>query len=74
VCLEVVWVRQCLANDSVVVDFAVDSKGNAVVLVSKWLRTTVDTDDTQTLMSKDCEVLVTALRYSSFYSLVLLAI
>jgi hypothetical protein len=70
----VVWVRQCLANDSVVVDFAVDSKGNAVVLVSKWLRTTVDTDDTQTLMSKDCEVLVTALRYSSFYSLVLLAI
>ena len=69
-----VWVRQCLANDSVVVDFAVDSKGNAVVLVSKWLRTTVDTDDTQTLMSKDCEVLVTALRYSSFYSLVLLAI
>jgi hypothetical protein len=58
----------------VVVDFAVDSKGNAVVLVSKWLRTTVDTDDTQTLMSKDCEVLVTALRYSSFYSLVLLAI
>jgi len=74
VCLEVVWVRQCLANDSVVVDFAVDSKGNAVILVGKWLRSTVDTDDTQTLMSKDCEVLVTALRYSSLYSLVLLAI
>jgi hypothetical protein len=53
VCLEVVRVRQCLANDSVVVDFAVDSKGNAVVLVGKWLRATVDTDDTQTLMSKD---------------------
>jgi hypothetical protein len=69
-----VWVCQCLANDSVVVDFAVDSKGNAVVLVSKWLRSTIDADDTQTLMSKDCEVLVTALRFSSLYSLVLLAI
>jgi hypothetical protein len=64
VCLEVVRVGQCLANDSVVVDFTVDSKGNAVVFVGKWLRSTVDTDDTQTLMSKDCEVLVIALRSS----------
>jgi hypothetical protein len=74
VCLEMVWVLQCLADDSVVVDFAIDSKGNALILVGKWLRSTVDTYDTQTLMSKYYEVLAIPLRSSCDYSRVLFAI
>ena len=37
--LEVVVGLQVLANDSVVVDLAVDSKGNALISVGQWLGT-----------------------------------
>ena len=57
-CLEVVGSLQSLPNDSVVVDLAIDCKCNAVVLVGNWLRSTVNTDDTQTLVSKDWLLLV----------------
>jgi hypothetical protein len=55
VSLEVVGVLEPLSDDSVVVDFAVDSKGDALVAVGKWLGSTVNTNDTQTFVSKNCE-------------------
>jgi hypothetical protein len=60
VSLEVVWVLESFSNESVVVDFAIDSKGNAFIAVGEWLGSTVDTNNTQTFVSKDCEVLEVA--------------
>lgn len=39
VSLEVVVGLQVLANDSVVVDLAVDGKGNALISIGQWLGT-----------------------------------
>jgi len=55
----VVRLRECFSNDSVVVDLSIDSKGNGFILVGKWLRSTVNTDDAQTLVSKNLVELVT---------------
>ena len=63
--LEVVWFLQRFSNDSVVVNLAIDSKGNALILVGKRLRSTVDTNNTQTFMGKNFEVLVIASRVLS---------
>jgi hypothetical protein len=57
-CLEVIRSLQSLPDNSVVVDLAIDRKGNALVLVGKWLRSAVNTDDTQTLVSKNWLLLV----------------
>lgn len=58
--LEVVWCLQCFANDSVVVDLAIDSKSNALILVGKRLSSTVNPNNTKTLMRKNLEALVTS--------------
>ena len=55
VCLEVVRVFQSFADDSVVVNFAIDSKGNAIVTVGEWLSSGIDTNDRQTLVGKNYE-------------------
>jgi hypothetical protein len=49
----VVWLLQRFSDDSVVVNLAIDSKGNGLIPVGKRLRTTVDTNNTQTLVGKD---------------------
>jgi len=59
VSLEVVRCLQRFSNDSVVVDFAIDSKSNAFILVGKWLSSTVNTNNTQTFVGENLEVLVT---------------
>jgi hypothetical protein len=76
VSLEVVRCLQRFSNDSVVVDFAIDSEGNAFILVGKRLSSTVNTDNTQTFVGQNCKVLVTASNANSFADslLVLLAI
>jgi hypothetical protein len=53
VSLEMICLLQCPAHNSVVVDFAIDRKGNAVILVGNRLSTTVDTDDAQTLVCQN---------------------
>jgi hypothetical protein len=53
VSLEVVGFLQRLSNDSVVVNFAIDSQGNGFILVGKRLRATVDTNNTQTFVGKN---------------------
>jgi hypothetical protein len=60
----------------VVVDFAIDSKSNTLILVSKRLGSTANTNDTQTFVSKDFEVLVRVSNADFFaeFLLVLLAI
>lgn len=67
---------QRFPNDSVVVDFAIDSKSNTLILVSKRLGSTANTNDTQTFVSKDFEVLVRVSNADFFaeFLLVLLAI
>lgn len=57
--LEVVWGFECFSDDTMVVDLAIDSKGNGLILVGKWLSTTVDTNNTQTFVGKNCKELVT---------------
>lgn len=57
-CLEVVGSLQSFPDDSVVVNLAIDCKGNALVLVRNWLRSTFNTNDTQTLVSKNWLLLV----------------
>ena len=69
-----VCLLQCLSNDSVVVNLAIDSKGNGLILVGKWLRSTVDTDNTQTFVGKNLEVLVLGREVDNNSLLVLLAI
>ena len=59
VCLEVIGLLQPLSDQSVVVYLAIDCKRNGLILVGNWLRTTVNTNDTQTLMGKNWEMLVT---------------
>lgn len=49
---------QRFSNDSVVVDLAIDRKGYGLILVGKRLSSTVNTNNTQTLMGKNLEVLV----------------
>jgi hypothetical protein len=60
----------------VVVDFAIDSKSNTLILVSERLGSTANTNDTQTFVSKDFEVLARVSNADSFaeFLLVLLAI
>jgi hypothetical protein len=60
----------------VVVDFAIDSKSNTFIPVSKRLGSTANANDTQTFVSKDCEVSVRLSNADSFaeFLLVLLAI
>jgi hypothetical protein len=72
----VVRCLQRFPNDSVVVDFAIDSKSNTLILVSKRLGSTANTNNTQTFVSKDFEVLVRVSNADSFaeFLLVLLAI
>jgi hypothetical protein len=72
----VVRCLQRFPNDSVVVDFAIDSKSNTLILVSKRLGSTANTNDTQTFVSKDFEVLVRVSNADFFveFLLVLLAI
>jgi hypothetical protein len=53
VSLEVVWVLEGFSNDSVVVNFPIDSKSNALICIGEWLGSGVNPDNTQTLMSKD---------------------
>lgn len=59
VSLEVVRGLESLSNDSVVVDLAIDSKGNGLITVGKWLSSTIDTDNAQTLVGKDLKGLAT---------------
>lgn len=42
-----------LANDSVVINFAVDSKRDAFILVGEWLRSTVNTDNAKTFVCQN---------------------
>jgi len=51
--LEVVRCLQGFPDNSVVVNFPIDCKCNAIVLVGKGLGTTVNTDNTQTLVGKN---------------------
>jgi len=56
VCLERVRFREALAEDFVVVDLAVDGKSDGFVLVENRLSTSVNTDNTQTLVDEDSVV------------------
>ena len=58
-----IWVSQTFANNSVVVDFSVDSKCNAIIVVGKWLGTTVNAYDAQSFMGKNCKMSVLTLQY-----------
>jgi hypothetical protein len=55
VSLEVVGVLETFANESVVIDFTIDCKGNSFIFVGEWLRATVNSNDTQTLVCENCE-------------------
>jgi hypothetical protein len=63
VSLEVVWGLEGLSNDSMVVDLAIDSQGNSLITVGKWLSSTIDTNDTKTFVGKNCKVSVKAILY-----------
>jgi hypothetical protein len=67
---------QRFSNDSVVVNFAIDSKSNALILVGKRLSSTVNTNNTQTFVGKNLEVLIIASNviFIADFLLVLLAI
>jgi hypothetical protein len=52
---EVVWGLESFTDESVVVDFAIDSKSNTLIAVGKWLSSRVDTNDRQTLVGKHYE-------------------
>jgi len=54
--LERVWFREAFAEDFVVVDLAVDGKSDGFVLVENRLSTSVNTDNTQTLVDEDSVV------------------
>ena len=51
--LEVIWLLQGFPNNSMVVDFAIDRKSNSLILVGKWLSSTVDTNDAQTFVGQN---------------------
>ncbi len=48
-----VWVLESFANDSVVVYFAINSKGNGLIAVSERLRSRIDTNDGKTFVGKN---------------------
>ena len=54
-CLEVVWVLESFSNDSVIIDFAINCKGNAFVTVGERLSTRINTNNGETLVGKDYE-------------------
>jgi hypothetical protein len=55
--LKMIGVLQSLSDQSVVIDLPIDRKGNGLLLVSEGLRSTVDSDNTQSLVCQNCEVL-----------------
>lgn len=54
-CLEVVWGLETLSDESMVINFAIDSKGNALIVVGEWLSSRVDTNNRQTFVGKHYE-------------------
>jgi hypothetical protein len=52
-CFEVVWVLESFTDDSVVVNLAIDSKGYALITVGEWLSSGIDTNNGETLVSKN---------------------
>lgn len=56
VCLEVVRRLEMLAQNSVVVNLAIDSQSNASFIVDQRLCASVDTHNTQALMAENCVV------------------
>ncbi len=53
---EVVGRVELFAQDSVVVDFAIDSQSNGSLIVNQRLCASVHTHDTESLMAEDCVV------------------
>ena len=56
--LEVICGLEIFSDQPVVVDLSIDCEGNGIVLVGEWLRPTVNTDDAQTLVGKNCNRLL----------------
>ena len=54
--LKVVWVLEGFANNSVVVDLAIDCQGDGLVGVGKRLGSAINADNTQTFVSKDLKL------------------
>jgi len=52
VSFEVIRALQTLPHQSVVVNLTIDSEGNALVGIGKWLRSTLYADNAETFMSK----------------------
>jgi hypothetical protein len=52
-CPECHFRLELLAQDSVVVNFTVDCQKYSTIIADQWLSPTVDSDNTQPLMSKD---------------------
>jgi hypothetical protein len=50
----VVRLLQCFSNDSVIVDFAIDGQGNAIIFVGDGLGPAVNTNNAQTLVCQNC--------------------
>lgn len=48
-----VWGLEGLSNDTMVVDLAIDGKGNSLITVGKWLSTAVNTNDAETFVGKN---------------------
>ena len=51
---EVIRSLEPLSDDSVVVNFSIDSKSNALILVGEWLGPGVNSHNAQTFMSENC--------------------
>jgi hypothetical protein len=54
--LEMVGGLKTLSDQPMVVDFAIDRKRNGIVLVGNWLSTAIDSNNAQSLMSKNCSI------------------
>lgn len=74
VCFEVVWVLETFADESMVVNFAIDSKGNALIAVGQRLSTRINTNDRQTFVGQHCMEVSIILEHTDFYIPVLLAV
>lgn len=59
VCLEVIRVLEPFSNNSVVIDLAVDGKGNSLIAVGEGLRSTVNAHNAESLMCQNCQKSVT---------------
>jgi hypothetical protein len=59
---------ESFANDSVVVDLTIDCKSNGLICVGKGLGSTLNTNDTQTFVSKNCNLLVLRDKTQNFVS------